>query len=579
MKFVPEDIDVRRLLNSYPRFVIPPFQRDYSWDKNFYKKFIDDLITNIKNDSSVLNIDDYFIGTMVFTGQLTDNTLDVVDGQQRLTVITILLSAISQKFKEISEDSLVGATFNYIKSKDDYGESITRLTSASSFPYFDAYVQSLDKSHAPEVSNEEEETIKKTYDFFSDYLVEENLRKSFNIFNDIAYKDILIAIRDQILKSKLIAITTDEKESAYMIFEILNAKGKSLESIDLVKNIIFESFHNNENSMRDTAEKYWEEMKVALRDRKNGIGLATFYRHFWISKYKKVTNVKLYDSFKTEFKPKTSENYLAFIKELRDEAKSYSKIISPRLEDYSNRQEYIPLVQSLSEISQTFGNVQSRIVFLALLDVKSRNLIKLEQLIKAIKFVESFIFTYSILLKKQANMFESNFSKLAISLRKCKTKEEVHDVLENQLYTNFRKKVPKYDEFESAFLNLEYSAKRNISTNLATRYIIKRINQTKEDIPIFEQGMTIEHIMGEDLDKGYTLNIGNLILLTKKLNNEAGDSEYLIKRDTYKKAKNILVEELLEKYPDTFDKETIKERAKELSEYCYNNIISVDLGL
>ncbi len=37
MKFVPEDIDVRRLLNSYPRFVIPPFQRDYSWDKNFIK--------------------------------------------------------------------------------------------------------------------------------------------------------------------------------------------------------------------------------------------------------------------------------------------------------------------------------------------------------------------------------------------------------------------------------------------------------------------------------------------------------------------------------------------------------------
>ncbi|HEM4322564.1 TPA: HNH endonuclease, partial [Streptococcus suis] len=73
--------------------------------------------------------------------------------------------------------------------------------------------------------------------------------------------------------------------------------------------------------------------------------------------------------------------------------------------------------------------------------------------------------------------------------------------------------------------------------------------------------------------------IGNLILLTQKLNNEAGDSEYLIKRDTYKKAKNILVEELLEKYPDTFDKEMIKERAKELSEYCYNNIISVDLGL
>ena len=65
MKFVPEDIDVRRLLNSYPRFVIPPFQRDYSWDKNFYKKFIDDLITNIKNDSSVLNIDDYFIGTQI----------------------------------------------------------------------------------------------------------------------------------------------------------------------------------------------------------------------------------------------------------------------------------------------------------------------------------------------------------------------------------------------------------------------------------------------------------------------------------------------------------------------------------
>ncbi|EHQ9041132.1 DUF262 domain-containing protein, partial [Enterococcus faecalis] len=320
MNFDPKDMDVKTLFRTYPTFNIPVFQRDYSWDKPFYSRFLEDIITGISVKEKEVENSIYFIGTMVFSGSPRENKIDVVDGQQRLTVMTILLSVIAEKLKGENENGLANATFKYVKDVDDNDEPISHLVSDTSYPYFDCFIQSKDKRNAPAVSTEEEESIKLTYEFFDNILSKNRIKTNFPVFETLEYTTMLIAIRDQMLSSMLIAIVTTDRDSAYMIFEILNAKGKNLASIDLVKNVIFEKLHGDQNGLMGLAENLWEQTKEQLRERNNSIGLATFYRHYWISKYAKVTNANLYDSFKNLVLPEDANTYMDFLKDLKKES-------------------------------------------------------------------------------------------------------------------------------------------------------------------------------------------------------------------------------------------------------------------
>lgn len=147
MKFIPDPKNVKQMLSSYPMMRIPNFQRDYSWEKKYYSTFFNDILKGLCINNNKINNSDYFIGTMVFAGGLTDEYLDVIDGQQRLTVITIILSVIASKFKAIDEEGLANVTFKYVKTLDDYDQPVPKLKSVTSYPYFEAYVQSIEKNN------------------------------------------------------------------------------------------------------------------------------------------------------------------------------------------------------------------------------------------------------------------------------------------------------------------------------------------------------------------------------------------------------------------------------------------------
>lgn len=102
---------------------------------------------------------------------------------------------LASKFKSINDDGLAKATFKYVKTFDDYDQPIPKLKSVTSYPYFEAYVQSIEKKELLNPSSEEE-NIKETYKYFESELEEIKLRKRLHIDQSIGYKEILIAIRD-----------------------------------------------------------------------------------------------------------------------------------------------------------------------------------------------------------------------------------------------------------------------------------------------------------------------------------------------------------------------------------------------
>lgn len=167
MNIKPQDKTIKELLLSGRQFIIPRFQREYSWDRKNYKEFLDDMLNCLIISEGKVNYDQYFLGTMLFVGDCFEgdkNEIDVVDGQQRLTTITILFSALSDRFIQINQNTLSEQIFKYIMTTNDDGEVVRIIQSKTHYPFFSFYIQEREKTNIENPSTEEEQCIKETYE-------------------------------------------------------------------------------------------------------------------------------------------------------------------------------------------------------------------------------------------------------------------------------------------------------------------------------------------------------------------------------------------------------------------------------
>mgnify|MGYP000239561392 FL=1 len=576
MNIKPYDKTVRDLLGSKRQFVIPRFQREYSWDKKNYQEFLEDMLGNLIIKDGRISSSQYFLGTMLFIGNFAEGTeqeIQVVDGQQRLTTITILFSAMSDIFLTLGEQTLSRQLFAYIMTEDDDGNEVRILKSKTSYPFFSYFIQDKEKKMSPDATTEEEHCIKETYEYFRAQLTEAKLKSMLKrkhgseIVEALSEIDVLKALRDQVLNSTFISISTTDREQANKIFEILNAKGKRLAYIDLIKNKIFEVLNKVEPA--DFAEETWKNIKETLSFGKESVGLATFYQHFWSSKYKKVSSNKLYEAFNSTIK-KSETEYTEFIKELLKNAKIYMQIVNPKREDYNNRKEYFGIVQSLSCINNYFNVVQVRIALLALFDTKQRGIVDFTMLRDTLSCLENFHFAYNAILANRTNRLEKIYSSFAIALRKSQTKAEAKCVIRDKLVAPLDELFPTFDSFSEKFVALSFTKKDKVS-NVKTKYAINKLNGLYSNNEVFANDGTIEHIIPEK-EQGNTLNIGNLILLEDNLNVEAGHENYANKCAVYAKSNYIWVKNFVAQH-EQWDSSMIEQRAKEMAKVYYTEIL------
>ena len=580
MDIKPYDKTIRDILGSKRQFVIPRFQREYSWDKKNYQEFLEDMVGNLVIKEGKISSSQYFLGTMLFIGNFAEGTeqeIQVVDGQQRLTTITILFSALSDRFVGLGQATLSRQLFSYIMTEDDDGNEVRILKSKTSYPFFSYFIQDKDKSLNPEATTEEEHCIKETYEYFHAQLTETKLKAMLKrkhgseIVDALSEVDILKALRDQVLNSTFVSISTTDRKQANKIFEILNAKGKRLAHIDLIKNKIFEVLNKVEPA--DFAEETWKEIKEILSSGKESVGFATFYQHFWSSKYKKVYSNKLYEAFNATIKKNEAE-YSAFLNELLRNAKIYMQIVNPKREDYDNRKEYFGVVQSLNCINNYFNVVQVRIALLALFDVKQREIIDLTMLRSTLSYLENFHFAYNAILANRTNRLEKIYSSFAIALRKASTKVAARGIIQNELIAPLDELFPTFENFSAKFVALSFT-KKDKASNVKTKYAINKLNSFYSETEVFSDDGSIEHIISER-EGGDALNIGNLILLEGKLNDEAGHKDYSDKCAAYAKSNYAWVKNFIAKHRQ-WDSSMITQRAIELSKVYYSQILKREL--
>lgn len=568
-KATPKSIeDVLRLQRKY---IIPRFQREFSWEQEELSEIYNDLLDNITFLNNKLIPTEYFIGSLVLVGD-DDNTTNieryVVDGQQRITTFTIIFSVLTRLFEKENKTTLSEMTHQYIIDFDNDGNQYAKLINENPKPFFQERIQKKvpDLSITPK-SNEEKRLLA-AYNYFERQLKESILLKELYERNpemeQISYIDALKAFRDQILSCKVIYVTVSSMNDAYTIFEVLNAKGKDLSAIDIIKNSIM-SVLKEEVPLDSTLEK-WNNMKSILSN--CSIDLDIFYRHYWVSKYCLSTTRKLVSYFDS-YIPKNTTDYEEFVNDLFKSAQDYAKIVKPSPEDWKQPEDLE--IFSALEAFNTFSITQVRIFILALFNAKQRNVISHKNYKKIMIYLEYFHFVFTAVCSSRASGLERRYASYARKLRSCTEKTKSSSYI-NMLITDLKESLPSYGDFEAKFISINYTSENEKQKRLV-QYILKRLERYYNTNELKPNSFTIEHILPESSKNSYVGFIGNLLPLGEKLNNELKDKDFITKITKYKESNYVTVKTFVKEYEKKSEWTTdfIENRTKIIARILYDN--------
>ncbi|KRM24208.1 hypothetical protein FC90_GL000685 [Latilactobacillus graminis DSM 20719] len=571
----PTSID--DVLSIKTEYVIPRFQREYSWEDNELLALLEDVVANIAiGNNKKLDVGNYFIGSLVLVdNRQSSKQLLVVDGQQRLTTITILFSVLTQLFDEQKKEVLSDQVHEYVEFQNNDGAPVFRLRNESPKPFFQTRIQSkVDKRDQRDPETEEEVRLLNAYKYYQDVLSEKKLRKIFKkernaeeikYINDIGYVELLKALRDQLLALSVIQIIVPDKDTANIIFETLNAKGKDLEPIDLIKNKIFQTLDSE--SPIDKTKEDWKALRKKVYSRSELVKIGDFYRHFWISNYSGVPASKLYERFLKEI-PQNRKAYTGFIDKLKKSADVYIKIAVPMLEDWPDLNDK-EIYQAL-DLMHILNNKQSRSLILSL--IENRGLISGAKFRKAFGILENMHFLVK-LSKGNPSWIESLMAKYAKKIRVAKNKADTSKIIDD-LGIDIGKKKPTYIQFKNGFEKLIFLDEVTRDKKLI-QYIFRKFENSYRDTNELKMyKMSLDHIAPqvEKVENGG--QIGNLLPLGQELNSKMGAKLFQEKKQILAESDYMVVKKFLEdnSTKEEWTAEDITNRTEKLARIAFDEI-------
>ncbi|MDJ0728694.1 MAG: DUF262 domain-containing HNH endonuclease family protein [Crocosphaera sp.] len=571
MKIEANDKEVQDIF-SLGYFKIPRFQRPYSWTEEEVINFWDDVVLR--------DYIDYFIGSMVVY-QTEKPYYGIVDGQQRLTTITLLLAAIRNAFLDYGEENLARGVHQYIEKAniDNINEYI--LNSETSFPYLQDQIQSFKKADIQCTVGNEEQNLKLAFELINKQLYSiiptiSNYDSSDDLLPEIKKTKLekLKEIRNKILSLKLVFIQLDNEDDAYLIFETLNTRGKDLTTPDLVKNLLLEKLRKA-NVTLDTYKTMWN--RILEKFDNNGLDqnfVDSFLYHHWLSKYGETTQNKLYgeikkyvDSFnKNESETKAQELLLEFQKN----SDYYLSIVSPDRYSWSP-EEKSTIYQSLKAL-RLFRVRQQTSMVLSLIRAYKEKKLTLRYLRQILWKIECFHFIFNaITSQRSSGSIGPLYSEFAQKVSNTDSLSTIQSS-NTELLRKLKYKIPTFEEFEVNFMNLIYTKNKQRQKKLIQYILEKLMGKNSNALPIDYTSVTIEHLLPQSKeDEEIVGKIGNLILVDKQTNTEElRDCDFMRKIEILKEKKYPLDEYLLNSTQWT-EKE-IEERSKLMAEKAYYEV-------
>ena len=321
---------LRQLIEGTKQYVVPLFQRPYSWSEKQWKTLWSDIVEQSRHDDGR----PHFFGSIVTTPaksvpQGVGKWL-LIDGQQRITTIQVFLAAIRDSADRVGDvklrDRIDGQYLKNPYEEDD--ERLKVLPTQDDRPAFRGIVW---KTVIPEGR------LRSCYQFFLSRL--ERLPVD-------QLDPIHLAVVDRL---SLVGITCDEHDNPHLIFESLNAKGEKLTPADLIRNFLLMRVHVGDQDRLFTS--YWLPIQQAL-----GNDLTEFVRHYLMKEGKILKEADVYFELKDRLANATPAKAEEFLGDLHRHGMFYAGFIDAQRESNEALAERLDRVRRLKVTAGVAGN-------------------------------------------------------------------------------------------------------------------------------------------------------------------------------------------------------------------------------
>lgn len=557
--------------NSTKKYVVPRYQREYSWGT--------DEVDNLWND--LFSDEEFFLGSIVLNIGSGTNRTEIIDGQQRMLTMTILYAAIRDIANDLGLESQAAIVNNTeIYRSGAFGGGHYIIYPADSLKdYFRRSVQKYPNPNFNAPRTKEEKLVRSNYEFFKKklkmrmdrLLSEEDIQSEFS------------TIAAKLRNTMYIRIEVTEGYDAYRIFETMNARGVDLTVADLIKNMIFRQIDVLDDGT-DVARDKWDKIKENLED--TPFDIARFVRYHWISSKSTVTKRKLY----REIKDKTSDNgWEDLLNSLVNDSQLIRELTKGSVDNPNNINSINEINKTLKSISK-LGSIQCYVLLLSLFRNREMLDISMDETKEIIQKMENFIFTYHTVCRKPANTVEGYYSDLAVGINQLGRDDDSRERLRSRitaLYVKWADLWPLKQEFIDKFCSIKYSnssiGKKKI------RYILSKIdnhNHPRQNYEVsINENISIEHLLPQNPENWrltveeiseYNHIIGNLLLVGIPINSEASnlalEEKVRILRESRIQSTVELINKIEERDSLYWSRNDIEERGRELATLSYEEI-------
>lgn len=563
MAFTATDDLIRKLFGRF-LYKIPRNQREYVWNKDNWDDFISDIQFSTKNKKQ------HFLGSIVLKKEESINGLEtftVIDGQQRITTITLLLIAIMFILKKFKYENDYKGTEKYLKVEDDkniahnifdtdYHLAVSELISAIETEPFGTQLKTTVLIKTKIKNLDRDKNVVDCFLYFINYLESQ--------INSTDLSEI-IQLKDNLLDTYYIRILALSDEDSYTIFEILNARGTALEDFELIKNFIMR--YLEPESERDKAKTDWENMANLL-----GQSQKNFVKHYLIHSLpeSKIIKKDIYKTLKKNVSMNT-DDIKKYFEDLQLKAKYYRILYNPLSKDSNGNDIANKTEQIVYSFFKSKRQEQLRPLLLSLIHQKETENLSEEKYNKILLFFRNFFICYTLIGQEKSNTLTSMIGKYAFELE-----TEYSDDKLNQCIDSFKSRIPSLNWFKNSFENIGYSnhIKFFKDPKIAdrARLALKLFDAKFGNISLDDEEFSIEHILPDSKSEKHPENVllGNLLPLERDLNELCKDKDLKEKIEIYKRSKYSSVKDFVIKFetkPELFNP---KERLKEITEEFYN---------
>lgn len=542
-------------------YVLPHFQREYAWEKENWKTLLDDIfeIYEIYDEQSP---PEHFLGALVVinegTRRGTINTYKLVDGQQRLTTISILLCALAE-LCQTDFPELTRKIARFLVNQDEEGDLRYKLLPTEKYKDRETYKRVVDGKLG---NYKTESKIDEAYRYFYDEL---NKR----LFRNRQSPETFFLVVANCLH--VVFISLDKREKPFEIFESLNAKGKALSQADLVRNYI--AMRLPEHDQIEVFNDYWSQIEDMLRENRTvaRIGeLSAFLRHYLGIHMRAVPNKEhIYARFRDRMEREFGDHsaFVAELKKLHRYAVYYNMFLRPETTSDTD------LTKALTRLNIIEATTAYPLM-LAFFGDYETGVIERNTLLQALTVLENYLLR-RYLAGEPTNYHNKMFPLIYPNLD---PKEYVISLKRTLLARNYPSDAVVVQRIVTQPF---YERNKSQRTVLVLEALNRYLSQGSGGYTVLDGNATVEHIMpqtltpewqrmlGEnagEIHNQYLHTLGNLTLVTQGWNSELSNGSFSHKLAKFRQHALKLNAAYFQDHAPIWNEETIQARAQAIGE-------------